>query len=435
LLLRRQNRLHLAWVTIPVITLVFSAAAFGLGYALHGTDIFLNKLAIIQLEPSGRARVDSFVGLFSPAQSAYEVQIHNGGLVSPLMPYYDPWSSVAPSGMGASDARRITLVQGNPAYVRGLSVEQWSMQSFMTEGTMMDFGQIEGDLRLDDDHLVGKIHSNAGQTLADATLVYGTRFVKLGDLPAGGSVDVSLDLVTPTSQNFGPSISYLMFEKELSGQNGPAPRHIEVRRAIIESLFERTPPYISAKRGAGGGGGASSTLNQAPVLIGWLDQAPPEVTVSGAEPAQQTTAVVVLPLTYSLPEEGNISLPPGLVPGKVIETPQEGGTCGMPGTMAVYIVRGDAVFEYTLPAGIDPQQIQNFKLNLNSDAGFFTAPDVAIYDWSGEQWLDLEGVTQGLNLVPASSNLVRDNGTVQVRLSGENLQYCYYLDFGVEGVR
>ena len=96
-LLRWQKRLHLAWVTIPTVTLIFSAAAFGLGYALHGTDLFLNKIAIIQPEASGKARVDSFVGLFSPAQSAYELEVQGGGLLSPLSPYYDPWNSMSPS--------------------------------------------------------------------------------------------------------------------------------------------------------------------------------------------------------------------------------------------------------------------------------------------------------------------------------------------------
>ena len=58
----------------------------------------------------------------------------------------------------------------------------------------------------------------------------------------------------------------------------------------------------------------------------------------------------------------------------MVETPREGGTCGMPGATAVYIGRGDAIFEFTVPTGLDPGAVQNLKLNLTTDAGVFNPP-------------------------------------------------------------
>jgi hypothetical protein len=428
LALRRMNRLHLAWLTIPVITLVFSAASFGLGYALHGTDIFINKIAVIQLEPSGRARVDSYIGLFSPAQRAYEVKIYSSGLLSPLSPYYDPWISSPPSGL--PESRRITLVQGDPAIVRGLSVEQWSMQSFMSEGALMEFGSIQADLLMESDHLKGAITNNSSFNLTDATIILGQKFQRLGDLAAGNSADVDVDLSASSQANFGAPISYKLFEKEMSGLNGPPPRQVEVKRAIVENLLERTPPYVSSKTPGGAG-----MLAQSPLLIAWLDQAPPRVEVAGAEPAQQTTAVVVLPLNYRLPDSGNISIPPGLIPGELIEFSREGGTCGMPGTTAVYLVRGEAIFEFTLPPEVRHIQPQTLKINLNTDAGFFTPPGLEIYHWTDSSWMEVRGVSQGLNLAAVAPGLISDDGRIRLRLSGENLQYCYFLDLGLDGSR
>ncbi len=427
-ILRRKNRLHLAWVTIPAITLVFSAASFGLGNALHGTDIFINKIAVIQLEPSGRARVDSYIGLFSPAQRAYEVKIYSSGLLSPLSPYYDPWMSSPPGGM--SESRQITLVQGDPAIVRGLSVEQWSMQSFMSEGASMEFGPIRADLSLENDHLRGVIANNSSYDLTDAMVILGQKFQRLGDLSKGASAEIDVDLVASSQSNFGAPISYKLFEREMSGLNGPPPRQIEVKRAIVENLLERTPPYISAKQPSRAG-----MLNQSPLLIAWLDQAPPRVEVAGAEPAQQTTAVVVLPLNYNLPESGKIAIPPGLIPGELIEIPREGGSCGMPGTTAVYLVRGEAVFEFTLPPEAQNIRAQTLKINLNTDAGFFTPPGLEIYNWTDSSWMQVRGVGQGLNLAAVAPGLISDDGRIRLRLSGENLQYCYFLDLGVEGSR
>jgi hypothetical protein len=340
-----------------------------------------------------------------------------------------------PTGQGA---RGVTLVQGNPAFVRGLSVEQWSMQSFMSEGQYIDFGRLETDLRLEGDVVVGQIRNASPFDLSDVVVIVGPQFARLGDMAAGATADVELGLVRESPQNFGPSISYALFEQDLSGANGPPPRQIEVRRAIVEALLERTPPYISAvaaKRFGGGGGSGGSLLSQTPVVLGWLDQAPPQVQVAGAEPAQHTTAIVIQAISYTMPESGDISLPPGLVPGALVETPREGGSCGMPGSTAVYISRGEAIFEYTLPATLRSATIRNLKLNIWSDAGFFTTPEAAVYDWQAAEWLPLEGISQGVNLIPASPALVSDTGAIRIRLAGENLQYCYYLDLGVEATR
>jgi len=49
---------------------IFLILSFFLGYALHGTDIFVNKSAVIQVEAGGSAHVDSYIGVFSPAQNS-----------------------------------------------------------------------------------------------------------------------------------------------------------------------------------------------------------------------------------------------------------------------------------------------------------------------------------------------------------------------------
>ena len=159
LVLRRMKRLQLAWISIPSITVFFSIVSFLLGYALHGTDIFVNKIAVIQVESGGSAHIDSYIGVFSPAQTAYEVEIREAGLISPLSPFYDPWNSAGNPG-NTLTGHSMIIVQGNPAYVRGLSIDQWSMQSFMSEGIMASFGTFDADLQVKNDRLVGTIRNS-----------------------------------------------------------------------------------------------------------------------------------------------------------------------------------------------------------------------------------------------------------------------------------
>jgi hypothetical protein len=429
LVLRQQKRMHLAWISIPAITLIFAAASFGVGYALHGSDIFINKIAILQPLPSGKAKVDSFIGLFSPARRAYSVRLDGAGLVSPLNPYLDPWTN--PEISGSPTGRAISLLQGDPDYVNGLSVDQWSMQSFLSEGAQMDFGQIQAELHLENGRIVGELHNQSNYALQDVSLIMGSKFVRLGDVPRGASVPIDMPLADPSSPNFGSPISYALYEKEITGANGPPPRQIEVRRAIIEALFERTPPYISAKRTGSG----DAYLTQTPVMIGWIDQAPPEVSLAGVQPAQQTTAAVVQPLDLVFPQSGPVNLPPGLIAGRLVETPREGGQCGMPGTAAVYIIRGEALFEYDLPAELQKVAVENLKLAIYSDSGFFNAPQISILNAETGDWIELEGINQGVNLIPDAAKFIDPSGAVQIKLSAENASNCFYLNLGLDGYR
>lgn len=429
LILRQQKRLHLAWVTIPLITLAFSAASFGLGYVLHGTDIFINKIAILQPLASGRARVDSFIGLFSPARSAYSVRLDQSGLVSPLNPYSDPWTN--PETTAALSGQAVVLMQGDPAFINGLSVDQWSMQSFLSEGAQVDFGRVQASLNLIGDHISGELTNQSNFDLQDVSLIMGSKFVRLGDLARGGSVAIDLALTDSSGPNFGSPISYLLYEKEISGANGPPPRQIEVRRSIVEALFERTPPYISARRP----NSYDTYLSQTPVMIGWIDQAPPVVSLESSQPAQQTTAVVVLPLELQFPRSGSIALPPGLVPGRLVETPREGGPCGMPGATAVYVIHGEALFEFNVPVEIQDIEIDYLKLTIYNDSGFLITPEISILNPLTGDWIRLDGVNQGVNLVPDAARFVDPGGTIKIKLSAENASSCYFLSLGLEGTR
>ena len=49
--------MQLAWLTIPVLTLLFSGGAFGVGYLMRGTDVIMNQIALIAPNGSGSAAV------------------------------------------------------------------------------------------------------------------------------------------------------------------------------------------------------------------------------------------------------------------------------------------------------------------------------------------------------------------------------------------
>jgi len=429
--LRWLKRLHWGWVSVPLITLVFTAGAFGLGYTMRGTDLILNKIAIVELGSDGVGHVTSYLGLFSPRRQSYEIDVKQGGLLSPVNPGYDPWG-----GTGIPAGGEMVFVQGEPSRVRGLTVNQWSMQNFMAETDWTEAGHIRADLRFEDEALVGSVRNETPRTLKDTVLVLGNHFVRLGDLPSGQETPVSLDLTLPPNRGFGQPISYLLFEDELM-QTGPAgpPRDAELKRLVVETVFDQGGGYspISSSMPWGPGG---DTNSRGLTLLGWLDEAPPDAEVAGRIPGQQTTALLYAPLSFRLPETGQISLPPGLIPGALVQMPVEGGTCG-PNSASVWLGRGEAVFEFQAPQEVRDVQVDQIKLAINSDGGgWWQPPETAVYDWDSGAWVTLSDPVIGVNILSDAAGVVSEDGLVRVRLSTQSNQGgCLYLELGLEGRR
>jgi hypothetical protein len=425
LVLRWRNRLHWAWITIPALTLLFSGGAFGLAYALRGTDLIVNQVAIVTAQANGAARVDSYVGLFSPARQSYEVEVQGETLLSAVHPDYDPFGHGTDAVSG-----EVHFVQGNPGQVRGLTVNQWSMQTFMAEGMWPDLGQVESALRFDEGALIGTVHNRTQQALQDVVIVIGNQYQRLGDLAPGAEAQVRL-AISDHLEFSGPPISYRLFEEELSspGPGGP-PKDVQLKQHVLDSVLNSTMySPISSFRPVRDGGAQELTL------LAWFDSAPPEVRVAGRQIAQRTTALLLTPLTYDLASSGVVSVPPGFVPGNVLSMPVEGGPCGPPGVPAVYINQGAATFEFELPESARQMQIDRVTLALRSEGGWQQPPQVAVYDWSERAWKELDDPVVGDNVLPNTPGLLGDGNIVRARLSLDTGSGggCYHLGLGFEG--
>jgi hypothetical protein len=429
LVLRWRKRLHWAWVSVPLITVVFSAGAFGVGYALRGTDLILNKIAVIEVGSDRTAKITSYLGLFSPARQSYEIEVKDRSLLSPLTPDYNPWG---PSSAGAGGD--IVFVQGEPSHVRGLAVNQWSMQTFMTEGVQPDFGAIDADLKFEGEALAGTIRNETPYTLKDTVLVLGNHFVRMNDLGPGQETPVNLELSNPT-ERFGQPLSFQLFEDQL-GQPGPSgpPREAEVKRTVVENVLNNNVgvSLTPSTNPLGSEGAAFRGL----AFLGWSDEAPPDVRVAGRAPGQKTTALLYAPLSYHLPEKGNLSMPPGLIPGTLVKLPIDGGPCG-PDAASLYLGQGEAVFEFQLPDETRDIRVDEIKLIIGTDGGgWWQPPDTAVYDWGRETWFALSDPVLGVNVVSDAATMVSDDGLVRVRMSADSNQGgCLYLELGLEGRR
>lgn len=431
LVLRWRQRLHLAWLTIPAITLAFSAGAFGLGYALRGTDLILNKIAIVEAGAQDTASVSAYIGLFSPSQQSYNLEVEGNPLLSPLRQDYDPWLDGPDLQVGGERS----FIQSSPARIRGLAVNQWSMQTFVMEGSWPGFGKIISDLTFEGNALMGTLRNDTAFTITDVVLILGNRFSLVGDFAPGEEKRVRVDVPELIAHLYESSIAYQIYSQYFEG---PMPeetlRSVQLKQAVLESIFPWDSSYSFIS------GASASLIDPAgtpqALVLGWLDKAPPEVTVSGRKPAQQTSALLVAPVPFHFSEGKRLVLVPGLIPGRVIQMPVESEYCGHPSTQSIYLGSGSAVFEFEIPRAFAEIELESLVLYIGTEGGWEPVPDVAFYDWREADWQPAPGMTAGHNLFQEPQNLVSDEGLIHVRLSQPEMMYgCYYLGLGLEGSR
>ena len=124
LLLRRFDRREWAYVTIPLLVLVFSGGAYFWGTTGRGRSVIANQLAIVRvLENRTQGQATTFLTLFSPSRRTYELGTPSDVLLSDLQP---PWERQgAPLNIEYAEASvRVPELLIDVGAVRALAAEQ-----------------------------------------------------------------------------------------------------------------------------------------------------------------------------------------------------------------------------------------------------------------------------------------------------------------------
>lgn len=429
--LRRLRRLQLAWFSIPVLTLLFSAGAFGTGYLLHGTDVILNQIAMISPNGSGAAAVTNYLGLFSPSQRSYSLEVNTPGLISPIIGGDgNSWGPAGPQSSGSN----VTFTQGEQPQVKGLAIDQWSFQAFTEEERWSQFGNLRADLRLENEKIMGTLTNETGAPLTDIVVVVGPNFVRLGDLAAGAAKPVELNLTSQVPDPMGMPLSYRIYDN-LNLANAGNSRMIDLKRSLVSRMLDGVGSKFSSMRGtvistrsaSPGDGSPSATL------IAWTDQVPPEVTIEGTQVKKQVIGMVTQTVSLKIGDVDMVTIPTGMIPGSLTQAPTSGGMCGSANMTGVMIESGSAEFKYQLPS-LSSYRVKELRLFLSQDGPQPDMPGIALYNWAVKSWTVIKNPMMGVNTIEQPDAYIDANRTVRVQITGNSVPkgFCTYIDLGLK---
>lgn len=189
--LRRMGRRELAWVTIPLLVLLFSVTAYAVGFELKGNETIINQMSIVYGQVDGKqARVQTLIGLYSPRRAAYDMTMPAEALARPFERSFG-----ALGGQGNVEA----IERAAAVTVSGIRVDVGGVETLVAD-SYQPVPNVTGSVKLrpstSDVTVDVELFNNGTVALENAVLLVGSTAISLGDLAAGSSLSHSENIAS-----------------------------------------------------------------------------------------------------------------------------------------------------------------------------------------------------------------------------------------------
>ena len=308
LILKRLDRKELAWVTIPLLVLLFAVGTFGVGYAAKGGSLFVNRAAIVETTAGRReAGVYAELGLFSPHRTSYDLSLPGANGLAAIP---NPGFSYGYRGGSNADtqASGLTKFVQSPegASLLDASVNMWAMRAFDVQTTEDLGGTVDGTLAEQNGSLpggpgasrvTGTVTNHLTHALRGCALLHGGQWQTVGDLAPGVSVPVS----GTAAGGGGPAGS--LSGLPLGGQGNAAQGDIHARMQAALADYTRSLGQQNTNNYYNGGQVQTPTVytpsSGEALLLGWSDDpalAGPTPRVDGQAVHENDVTLVIVHL-------------------------------------------------------------------------------------------------------------------------------------------
>lgn len=419
LFLARRGRRELAWLTIPVLTAVFTLIAYFAGFGLKGNNTIINQMSVVFGPADGdMARAHTLIGIYSPRRATHDLVLVDQAQIRPFGQSFGPLS-------GGGD--QASIDQADPVTVRGIRLDVSEVATFIADSYQPGPAiKAEAILRTSAGKPVLEltIQNNGSFTLENLNLLLANSIVPLADLepgqtisyseplsPAGfsssaaGSVAGSIAIGAPVRYGNSPFSPYY---GELLGTfeyyNDPA---AYARWQLLESLASEFLPLSD-----------EATFTR-PALVGWSDSAQVELSLVDQpfSPSATTLYILEVPFVQDTPGEQNLVISEALLNRQVID---QNGVYSAD-TRDFYLSPGWIDLDYQPWPVLEGFEVEELALVLES--GFSETPPplplVWLWDWQAQEWVKLTGLTWGRSQVVENAAFLDSGNRVRIRLQND----------------
>lgn len=181
LVLRRLRRLELAWITTPLLIVIFLGGAFVASYVVRGSQVQVIQLAIVQgATNSPLATTTNLLGVLSPQRQSYDLIFPGDAHISQL----------ADSTMRGTDMN--PEYDGTNVTIADLVIDAAALRTLIVEQSTTNTVQLTHNLTWDQTRWQGTLINTGPVELHDALVVWQNDMQWIGTLTPGAEVEVNL---------------------------------------------------------------------------------------------------------------------------------------------------------------------------------------------------------------------------------------------------
>lgn len=451
LVLNKLNRRELAWLTIPLFIIVFSALSWTIGANLRGSDVKISRLTVVKSWPDAeRAHVEEMVGLLSPRRDQYSLAVFNDSFVRPV-PRVGGQGSLLSGGAEAS----ADVQQTDTFRAADFPVDASFIATFNAE-TFVEKPQISGQARLSYDGIEGQqvmrgsVRNDTDQILHNPVILARGTSLKL-EKPIGPGEVITFDLTLPGEGLPAPApLSYAP-----GGLIPLLPRSYVFRNTVAQSLADilqtSGSDYSFYSRGAGDTTeqqevyrrrvflssfisdpyNVTSGRGHRAYLAAWTDQTPLDMELDGSAWTTLDTTLYLVQLAIEIEKPVGDVL---VSADQFTWTVENGGAQNVAAPFSMTLDTGDEVaFRFTPLADSVLTQVRELLISLDRGVSITRTLPLQIWNWERDTWEDIEVSSGNLYAIRNPARYLGPQNAVQLRVIGDNVgTYSRIQDLSVE---
>ena len=418
LFLKKIDKREWSWVTIPVLSVLFAVLIFGLGYNTKGGELIVNTISLAKMDAnSSQADISNQVGVFIPRRGDYEVEFDRFALLS---------LNSNNSGYGNEGlVSKAKLVQGNPSKIQYKNANIWTMETFQTDTRQINMGTIQSDLNYEMGKVKGTVRNDTAYPLEHLVIYTSNAFVKLGNIAAGESINVEMDLPL-TSQNrdcYNEIIESVFPWNSVTGVNNKENQKLMYRRNILEQTIREdyyrdpykrpVPTEVPSKPGS-----QEAQTMKISYFAFFAGEPETGILINGEEPDRvMRDGIIIGSMDLNVERSGIVSIPPGMIMGRFEEDMSRNVDYGGD-VFFIHGAQGYAVFTIDLSSYI---HLQDLRVLVGSSVMYGNGT-MQILNLEHEDYVEMRG--EGIEIDSNNFSMYVDVDNVIYLKAVSNLDYA-----------
>ena len=387
------------WGLLSVVGLTLSAGLFAFVVARQRAEPDAAMTRVVVVRPidvgnSSAAYTHEYVSVLARRDGVFNFVLPQEDLSRGL---YYPF----PRPSDESDTTwPFRVLEGAQPSLDNMPLKQGQLATAQLDGQLKEAPGVQADLQVDHGALTGIVTNRTGGRLSDAYIAVDNDIRPLGTLEKDQSSQV--DFLLPPQAAAGNMAATALADK-LTPPGSSSRLGASARRDWLESLFSAR--FLFARMEMRG-----------PTLVGWLEQAPNQISAPDFRLSQADFSLLVQPLEPQLPFGFE-----GEVPAAAMNRRDLGIGSGAPTDRDYYTVApGEAVtLQFMIPPSEGTFQLNQLRLNIEGVVqGRIRQTDlpftVSLFNWRAAEWQAWE-VGAGSSIVPDGLRYVSAAGEVRLR--------------------